>query len=70
MLSNARELAKALSVSLPLIRKLTRPDRIPVVRIGRSARYDIPAVIAHLQAQQHGNNGNGKAETAEAVTHD
>jgi hypothetical protein len=48
-LDNARELAHFLNVSVAAIRKWTRLKRIPVLRCGKSCRYDRVAVLRALQ---------------------
>lgn len=51
-LDTAHGLADALSVSVALIRKLTRLTDLPRIKIGRSVRYDRGAVMKWLQERQ------------------
>lgn len=46
----ARELAAILGVSLAAIRKMTRENRLPLMRIGRSVRFDPNEVILHFRS--------------------
>jgi excisionase family DNA binding protein len=48
-LDNARELAHFLNVSVAAVRKWIRLNTIPVLRLGRSCRYDRAAVLLALQ---------------------
>jgi excisionase family DNA binding protein len=48
-LDTAQSLAKFLNVSTAYIRKLTRLNKLPVVRIGRAVRFDRAAVLRALE---------------------
>lgn len=48
-LDTVGDLARFLKVSVSCVRKLTREAGLPVVRIGRSVRYERAAVLAWLR---------------------
>lgn len=56
-----REHAKYIPVSVSFLQKDRRSPspQIPFIRIGDKIVYDIPAVIQHLKAQQHGGRRRG-----------
>lgn len=51
MLSTADEVARALSVKKSTIRKWTYQRKIPFLRLGRSVRYEISAIIEKFKKQ-------------------
>jgi excisionase family DNA binding protein len=57
-LDNARELAYFLNTSVGAIRKWTKLGSIPVVKCGRSCRYDRTAVLKALQAHHEKGGSN------------
>jgi excisionase family DNA binding protein len=49
-LDTAQSLAKFLNVSTAYIRKLTRLNKLPVIRIGRAVRFDRAAILEALRS--------------------
>jgi excisionase family DNA binding protein len=50
----AAEVAELLAVPESWVRRETRADRLPHVRLGRYCRYDWPAVVDWLEQQRAG----------------
>ena len=51
-LVDRNELSNILGVSVPTVERLMKNSRIPVIRIGRSVRFDPARVIEHLSNHQ------------------
>ena len=49
-LDTAESLAKFLNISVAYVRKLTRLNKLPVVRIGRAVRFDRASVLSALSS--------------------
>jgi excisionase family DNA binding protein len=53
-LLTAAEIAELLAVPESWVRRETRANRLPHLRLGRYCRYDWPAVAAWLETQRGG----------------
>jgi hypothetical protein len=51
VLLNAVELAHAIGVKVPTIRRWTIATNIPRIKRGRLVRYELPAVLAWLKGE-------------------